>query len=173
MKKSIIVALAEKGAIGRGNELLVHLRSDLKRFKEVTMGHPMIMGRNTFLSIGKPLPGRTTIVVTSNPGAFKEAYSNLLAVSSLQEAFDAAAKAVGGDHCFIVGGASIYSQCIALADDLDITRVEASFPDADAFFPPVDEQIWEMSCKSESLEEIPHGLSSPVKFHFEKWSRKL
>lgn len=139
MKISIIVAKASNNVIGKDNELVWRLSSDLKRFKYLTTGHCIIMGRKTYDSIGKPLPNRTSIVVTKNrdfslpPGHF--------VVHSLEEAVQVAI-GTGQDLAFIIGGAEIYSQSMEIADELIITEVHAD-PDGDAFFPEIDQDRWE------------------------------
>lgn len=180
MKKIVIVALANDNAIGAGNDLLVHLSADLKRFKAVTMGHPVIMGRRTFESIGKALPGRTNIVVTSNPDDFMQQYgsqplagnSKLFAVRDLPMAFSLSSTCDGSDTCFITGGASIYQQCIDMVDELDITRVCKDCPEAEKFFPAIAVEKWKMAEAGEWMEEVDKKSTSVLKFRFERWIRK-
>ncbi len=136
MKISIIVAVASDGSIGINNGLLWHLPGDLKRFKETTIGHTIIMGRNTYLSLPQgSLPNRRNIVVsTSMPsGEGIEIYS------SLQTAINAVKEE---EEVFIIGGAKLYETALPYADRLYLTRVEASFPMADTFFPEVDFTEW-------------------------------
>lgn len=122
--------------IGRDNRLPWHLSADLKHFKQITMGKPIIMGRKTHESIGKPLPGRTNIVVTGNP-----AYPapGCVVVNSLQGAIDAAQDA---DEVMIIGGARLYEQAMPLAHRIYLTQVEAAF-EGDAWFPLADWDEWE------------------------------
>lgn len=132
---SMISAIACKDrAIGKDNALLWHIPEDFKHFKDLTNGHVMIMGENTFKSIGKALPGRTSIVLSLTPGF---APAGCFVVGSIDEAL-----AIGREHeqeeIFIIGGASIYKQFIALADRLYLTLVEGDF-EADTFFPEYDE----------------------------------
>lgn len=135
---SLIAAIGKKRELGRGSALLWRIPEDLKRFKSLTTGHPVVMGRKTFESIGRPLPARTNIVVTRDekwqvPGA--------LATHSLGEALEEARQAPGGGlpaqagETFIIGGAQIYEQALPFADRLYLTLIEAEASDADAFFP--------------------------------------
>lgn len=132
---TIIAAIANKNALGKNNDLIWHLPADLKRFKKTTSGHHIIMGRNTFESIGKPLPNRTTVIITRNKN-----YKVLgcVVVHSLKEALEVAKT---DDSPFIIGGAQIYEQALSIADRLDITEVHHSF-EADAFFPNIDSNNW-------------------------------
>lgn len=133
---TIIAAIANNNALGKNNDLIWHLPADLKRFKKITSGHHIIMGRNTYESIGKPLPNRTTIIITRN-NEYKA--DGCIIVNSIDEALST----VNNDeNVFIIGGAQIYEQAIALADTLDITEVHADF-DADVFFPKIDVAVWE------------------------------
>lgn len=136
-KLTIIVAAGENNAIGKNNDLIWHLSEDLKRFKSLTSGHHIIMGRKTFESFPKPLPNRTHIVITRQSD-YDVPYG-VITVSSLADAIDAAKSDI---QPFIIGGGEIYKQALPLADKLEITRVHASFPEADTFFPEIDEAIW-------------------------------
>lgn len=127
---NIICALAENNAIGKDNQLLWHIPEDLKRFKGITTGHPVIMGRKTRESIGRPLPNRTNIVVSQSLKATKGGYIS----SSLENAIKFAKQQEGGDQVFIIGGGEIYQQSLPLADKLYLTVVKGSF-NADTFFP--------------------------------------
>lgn len=127
---SLIAAIDDKRGIGKQNKLPWHLHEDLVRFKEITKGHTVIMGRNTFESIGKPLPDRKNIVITSDPQFRAEGVE---IVNSVEDAFE---KAKG--DVFVIGGASIFSQTIGLADKLYITQVEGDFG-CDTFFPDYSE----------------------------------
>ena len=135
---TIIAAIANENALGKDNDLIWHLPADLKRFKKVTSGHHILMGRNTFESIGKPLPNRTTVIITRN-NDYKA--DGCIVVDSIEKAIEVAKN---DEHIFIIGGAQIYKQVIEnnLADELDITQVHHSF-DADVFFPEIDLNIWE------------------------------
>lgn len=127
---SLIAAIQKKGrGIGFKNELLFRISDDLKRFKALTTGHPIIMGRKTFDSIGKPLPNRTNIVVTHNPALHIE---GITFCSSTEEALEKA-RALDTE-IFVIGGGEIYNQALPFADQLHLTIVDADFP-ADTFFP--------------------------------------
>lgn len=139
MKLSVIVAIAADRAIGRGGDLLFHISADLKRFKAITMGHPIIMGRKTFESCPKgPLPGRHNIVVTRSQDYRHE---GVTVVHSLEDAI-ATAEADGADEAFVIGGSQIYSQALPVADRMYLTEIDATAPDADTFFPAIDTDIW-------------------------------
>lgn len=134
---TVIAAIAENNALGKNNDLIWHLPADLKRFKKITTGHHLIMGRKTFESIGKALPNRTTIIITRNKDYFKE---GCLIANSLEEAIEILKNE---QHICIVGGEQIYRLALEkkLVDTLDITRVHHVF-EADAFFPEIDKSIW-------------------------------
>ena len=139
MMLSIIAAVAENGMIGRGGELPWRLSADLKRFKSLTMGHAVIMGRKTWESIGRPLPGRRMIVVTRQPDYTADGAE---VAGDLPAACGLAEKA-GDDEAFIIGGGEIYRQALPLAHRLHITRVHAKV-DGDAYFPKVDLNQWRL-----------------------------
>jgi len=140
---SIIVAIAENDAIGKDNQLLWHISEDLKRFKRLTAGHKVIMGRNTYLSLPfRPLPKRTNIVITDDPD---EVFEECEMAFSIDEAMQ---KCGPDEECFIIGGASIYNQFMPLADKLYITRVHKAF-EGDTFFPEIDNKEWQLEEKSE------------------------
>lgn len=137
---TIIAAIAKDNALGKNNDLIWHLPADLKRFKKITSGHHIIMGRNTYESIGKPLPNRTTIIITRNKNYKAD---GCIITHSLEEAI----KASSQDRTpFIIGGAQIYNEAIKIADQLDITEVHNAF-EADAFFPKIDKTIWTESSR--------------------------
>jgi len=136
LKRSLVVAVARNGVIGRDNALPWRLPADLAHFKKVTMGHPVVMGRRTYESIGKPLPGRQNIVVTHN-----RAYSapGCTIVGSLDEAWRAAGSA---DEVCIIGGTTLFEETLPIADVIHFTQVEADV-DGDTFFPPFDRSQWQ------------------------------
>ncbi|MDD4821600.1 MAG: dihydrofolate reductase [Bacteroidales bacterium] len=141
---SIIVAIAQENAIGAGNRLLCHLSDDLKRFKRLTTGHTVIMGRNTFDSLPNgPLPNRKNIVLTSRPQSLPE---GCVAVTSLEEAIACTNKE---EELFIIGGASVYKQALPLADKLYLTIIHHSFAEADTFFPEIDFSQWQLTASEE------------------------
>lgn len=132
-----IVAIAADGAIGRQGELLCHLPADMKHFKEVTMGHSIIMGRKTFESFPRrPLPGRQNIVITRNSGW---QYPGVTVAHDLNEAIAAAET----DTVFIIGGAQIYELALPLVDVLHLTRIHARWASADVFFPALNMDEWQ------------------------------
>tara|TARA_R110002096_G_scaffold49108_4_gene129930 strand:- start:1494 stop:2408 length:915 start_codon:yes stop_codon:yes gene_type:complete len=133
---TMIVAAAENNAIGKGNQLIWHLSDDLKRFKSLTNGHHIIMGRKTFESFPKQLPNRTHVVITRQPDY--RAPDGVIVVHSLEDAIDAAKNDV---QPFIIGGGQIYKQAMSLADKIELTRVHGNF-EADTFFPKIDSAVW-------------------------------
>ena len=140
---SLIAAIAENGVIGRDGRLPWRLSADLRRFKALTMGYPLIMGRRTWDSIGRPLPGRTSIVVTRQT-RFETPFADLRIVHTWDGALQAAAAAPGGDKlAFVIGGAEIYSAALQHATRLFLTRVLADV-DGDAYFPPVNAREWSL-----------------------------
>ncbi|HHZ10174.1 MAG TPA: dihydrofolate reductase [Rhizobiales bacterium] len=153
MHVAIYVAVAENGVIGRDNGLPWRLSSDLKRFKAGTMGKPIVMGRKTFESIGKPLPGRLNIVVTRDPGY---RFEGIEVAGSLEDALALARVRgrcmAGADEICVVGGADIYRQALPIADRLYVTHVLDDI-DGDARFPPIDPGLWSLV----SSEDIPAG----------------
>lgn len=133
---SVIVALGENNEIGKDNQLLWHISDDLKRFKKITSGHAVVMGRNTFLSLPvRPLPNRRNIILTDTP---EERFEGCETVSSVEEAMYMIAEE---EEAFIIGGGSIYKQFMKHADKLYLTRVHASF-DADTYFPSINYDEW-------------------------------
>ncbi len=144
----LLAAISENGVIGRGNGLPWRLKSDLQHFRALTWGKPVIMGRKTYLSIGKPLAGRTTIVV-SRDRAF--AAPGILVAPSLDAALAAArgdALRRGADAIVVAGGADVYAQALPLASRLVITRVHSRV-EGDARFPAIDPDIWRETARSE------------------------
>lgn len=135
---TIIVAAGENNAIGKDNDLIWHLSDDLKRFKSLTNGHHIIMGRKTFESFPKPLPNRTHIVITRQNNY--KVPDGVIVVNNMDDALDAARN---DQQPFIIGGGEIYKQSMSIADKIEITRVHHSFEDADTFFPDIDTSIWE------------------------------
>ena len=148
---TIVVAMGLSNEIGADNQLLWHLPKDLKHFKEITSGHPIIMGRKTYESIGKPLPNRTNIVISRKTDWFEE---GILIVGSIKEAIKFAKKI--DENIFIIGGGNIYQQTIDIADKLEVTLVKTDL-EADTFFPKIDEKIWtktnEQCCEKDEKNE--------------------
>lgn len=151
---TIVVAMGKNREIGVDNKLLWHLPKDLKHFKEITSGHPIVMGRKTYESIGKPLPNRTNIVVSRKKDWFEE---GILIVGSLKEALKFAKKI--DENVFIIGGGNIYEQTIDLVDKLEVTLVDAEL-NADTFFPKIDEKIWRKT------DEICHEKDEKNNYNF-------
>jgi len=133
-KISLIVALSENHVIGTGNRLPWSLPEDLKRFKRVTMGHPVIMGRKTYESIGRLLPGRENIIITRNKNFSVE---GAIVSSSLEEAYEKASTSPGSEEVFVIGGGEIFSLALPHADKLYLTWVHKKIP-GDAHFPEID-----------------------------------
>jgi len=151
---TIVVAMGERNEIGSDNQLLWNLPKDLKHFKDLTSGHPIIMGRKTYESIGKPLPNRTNIVVSRKKDWFQE---GILIVGSIKEAVKFAKKI--DENIFIIGGGNIYEQTMEIADRLEVTLVRAHL-EADTFFPKIDDKIWRKT------DEICHGKDEKNEYDF-------
>ena len=149
MKISIVAAIAQNYAIGLNNQLIWHLPDDLQFFKKTTLNASIIMGRKTFDSIGKALPKRTNIIISSNPDFHAPA---CIVVKNLE---DAIAKA-DSNEVFIVGGASIYEQSMPIADKLYITHVHHTFK-ADTFFPVIDPKIWKVTSSEDHFKDEKHA----------------
>lgn len=161
---TIIAAIAQNNALGKNNDLIWHLPADLKHFKELTTGNYMIMGRKTYESIGKPLPNRTTIIVSRNKDYFQE---GCLVASSLEDAIQLCKHQ---DVTFIVGGEQIYKQTLEkdLVDTLNITLVHQKF-EADAFFPEIEPKIWEEI----SREDFKADEKNKFDYSFIKYQKKI
>ena len=162
----LVAAVADNGVIGRDNAMPWRLSSDLKRFKAITMGKPVVMGRKTYLSIGKALPGRTNIVVSRDPGF---AAPGVLVAGDLDAALTAArgdALRRGADAIIVIGGTDIFAQCMPLADRLEITHVHAR-PHGDTYFPPIDETRWRAVARSEH----PAGPRDEASFAYVSYVR--
>jgi dihydrofolate reductase len=158
---SLIAAVGRNGAIGAGNALPWRLSSDLKHFKALTMGKPVVVGRKTFISIGRPLPGRRMIVVTRNktwahPG-----------VEVAHDIDEAVALLAGADEAFVAGGGEIYEQMIARADRLYITEVDLA-PEGDTRFPPIDPALWRETKRQPGVR----GARDEADFVFVEYERR-
>jgi len=129
---SMIAAIGINRELGQGNELIWKIPNDLKRFKELTEGHPIIMGRKTYESIGRVLPNRTNIIVSRDP---EYKIEEGIVVNSIEQGLDVAKNEPGSEEVFIIGGAQVYSLGIKFADRLYLTKINAQAPKADAFFP--------------------------------------
>jgi dihydrofolate reductase len=141
---TLVAARARDGAIGRGNALPWHLPEDLRHFKATTLGHPIVMGRRTFESIGRPLPGRRTIVVSRDAAWTHDGCER---AGSLDEAL---ALAAGAPEVFVVGGGQLYATAMPRADRLIVTDVEIDV-DGDVFFPPIDPARWRLAAREEAV----------------------
>lgn len=161
---SIIVAASENNAIGREGELLWTLPNDMKFFKNTTWGLPAIMGRKTYESLGKLLPGRINIVITRQAGWHAE---GAMVAKDLEEALLKAAE-TNCKEIFIIGGGEIYKQSMAFTDRIYLTRVHHSFKDADAFFPEIDENTWELK----SNEDFDFDGKHAYAYSFQVWEKK-
>ncbi len=162
MKLSLIVATAHNNVIGRNNELPWHLPQDLKYFKSVTLGKPIIMGRKTFESIGKPLPGRTNIVVTRQKNWN---FAGVLVAKSVEEALEIgqqfrAEQNSLTDEIMVIGGAEIYRHALAVADRVYQTKIDAKIDGGDAHFPELPPAQWKL------IYELPGDSDANLKHSF-------
>lgn len=158
---TLVVAKSDNQVIGRDNQLIWKLSSDLKRFKQLTSGHPIIMGRKTFESIEKALPNRRNIVITKNKNWNSE---GIEVVHSLEEALK---KAKSLDSTiFIIGGGTIYEQSISLADAIEVTEVHAVF-EGDAYFPEIDNRTW----KEVNRENFSKDEKNEFNYSFVRYER--
>jgi dihydrofolate reductase len=139
---SIIVAIANNNAIGKDNQLLWHLPEDLQYFKRTTMGKPIVMGRKTFESIGRPLPGRLNIVITRQQDWQHDGVKVVHTINDALRLAEAQSMIDGINEMMVIGGAEIYKTALSQADKLYVTRVDAVI-DGDAFFPEIDQTVWQ------------------------------
>jgi dihydrofolate reductase len=160
---SLVVAAAENNAIGKNNQLLWHLPNDLKFFKNITWAGVVIMGRKTFESVNKPLPGRLNIVVTGNAAWTA---GGVLVANDLHQAI-ALAEKENFKEISIIGGGEIYKQAMPLADIIFMTRVHTSI-DGDTYFPEIHTNYWTLIEKNDFLKDEKHAYD----YSFEKWERK-
>jgi dihydrofolate reductase len=158
---TIIAAIAKNNALGKNNQLIWHLPADLIRFKKTTLHHYVIMGRKTFESLNKPLPNRTTVIVTRNKNYKAD---GCIVVHSLKDALEVSKNE---ENIFILGGAKIYEQAIKVADVLDITLVHYKF-EADVFFPEIDKTIW----KENSRQDFKADEKNKYDYSFVTYTRK-
>ena len=157
---SIIAAIGQNNALGKDNQLIWHLPADLKRFKKVTSGHHVIMGRKTFESLGKPLPNRTTIIISRDKNYHAD---GCIIVNSLAEAIEVAQN---DENPYILGGAEIYRQSMDIADVLDLTFVHQTF-EADVYFPEIDKNTWKETFREDHLKDDKNKFD----FSFVKYER--
>lgn len=167
MKLAIVVAAAKNGVIGRNNQLPWHLPEDLKYFKAITLGKPIIMGRKTYESIGKPLPGRTNIVVTRNKGW--SAAEGVIVTNSFEHALAEAQTVLGNDvqpfnEVMVIGGAEIYRSALRLADRIYLTRVDLE-PEGDATFGHLKDDDWVLESR------IAGDAAAPIAHEFLVYAR--
>jgi dihydrofolate reductase len=149
---TMLVATDERGAIGRAGGLPWHLPADLKRFKALTMGKPIVMGRKTWQSIGRPLPGRLNVVISRQPGL---AVAGATVVPTLDDALAAAGDV---DEVCIIGGAEIYRLALPLAKRIHLTRIHATVP-ADTFFPELDPAQWQEVSREDHPADERHAYA--------------
>ena len=164
MTISLVVAASENNAIGKNNQLIWHLPNDLKFFKNTTWGFPVIMGRKSFESVNKPLPGRTNIVITTNPDWKAE---TVIVVNNLKDAIQKAAE-TNSKQIFIIGGGEIYKQSMDIADSIYITRVHVDV-EGDTFFPVIDESKWKLTSNQDFEADEKHAYS----YSFQIWEKIL
>jgi dihydrofolate reductase len=160
-KVTLIAALGKNNELGKNNDLIWHLPADLKRFKKLTTGHHIIMGRKTFESIGKPLPNRTSIIITRDKNYKHE---GCLIANSLDHAIDMVKK---DEMPYIIGGAQIYNQALKIATNLEITYVHQEF-EADVFFPKIDLTIWKETARELHKADEKHDYD----YSFVSYKRK-
>ncbi len=159
---SLVVAAAENNAIGKNNQLLWHLPNDLKFFKNTTWAGVVIMGRKTFESVNKPLPGRLNIVITSNPNW---QFETVKTAKSLEQAIEIA-MAENFKEIFVIGGGEIYKQSMHLANTIYLTRVHTSI-DADTFFPDFNKNDWQLVSRTDFSADEKHAYD----YSFERWEK--
>lgn len=154
---SLIVAAAENGVIGRQGQLPWRLPADLQHFKALTLGHPLVMGRRTFDSIGRALPGRPNLVLTSRAGW--RAPAGVLVAHSLPEALALAVAQPGGEEICVIGGGEIYRQALPAADVVHLTEVHTTVPDGDAFFPTLSPTEWREETRQRHPADERHAVA--------------
>lgn len=169
MEKCIIAAVADNGAIGKDNDLLWHIAEDMKYFRRTTTGNPVVMGYRTFLSIGRPLPKRENIVISTRP--WTDVPEGVIVAGSLEEAYSSAEKVrVEETHgeakkIFIMGGGETYRKALPTADKLYITHVHTAIEDADTFFPVIDPAIWEVESSTSTATDPETGYTYEFKVY--------
>ena len=157
----MIAAAAENNALGKNNELVWHLPNDFKRFKSLTSGHHIIMGRKTFESFPKPLPNRTHIIITRSK---EYAHEGCIVVNSMEEAIAACPQE---EDIFIIGGGEIYQLGLPFADKIELTRVHHTF-DADAFFPNIEPEKWTLELAEKHLKDDKHQFDYTYQTYLKK-----
>ncbi|MGZ8199617.1 MAG: dihydrofolate reductase [Methylosarcina sp.] len=162
MKITLIVAMTSDRVIGLKNKMPWHLPADLKRFRKITMGSPILMGRKTFESIGKPLPGRTNIIISRNP-EYRQA--GCLVFNDLEKAIKAGCQLAG--EIFVIGGSDLYEATLPMARTLYLTEIKKDFP-GDTFFPEIDPDEW----TEQEREDIRNDPTAGFDYSFLKWVRR-
>lgn len=160
MEKCIIAAVADNGAIGKDNDLLWHIAEDMRYFRRTTTGNPVVMGYRTFLSIGRPLPNRENIVISSRP--WDGVPEGVKVAGSLEEAYSLKKEE---RKIFIMGGGETYRKALPTADRLFITHVHAVIDDADIFFPVIDPAIWEVESADPAATDPETGYTYEFKVY--------
>ena len=163
MTLSLIAAIGKNNELGKNNSLLWNLPKDMEHFRETTRGHAVIMGRKTFESIGKPLPNRRNIIITRDTAYSHE---DIEVVHSVSEALSLFGKS--DEEVFVIGGAEIYIQAITKANKLYITSVDASFHDADTFFPFIDENVWKKVKSIKHPKDAIHSYNIEIQEYMKK-----
>ncbi|MEM4994750.1 dihydrofolate reductase [Priestia sp. SB1] len=166
MSISLIVAADERGAIGVNNQLLCKLKGDLKYFKEKTKNHTVVMGRNTYESIGKPLPNRTNIVLTSD--VHYDPDEEVYTYNSLSELMNDYNESENDEEVFVIGGSSLYELFLPIADTVYLTRIHHTFDNADTFFPTMNMDEW----KRVSYEVRYEDADNDYDYTFYTYKRK-
>ncbi|NHN77804.1 dihydrofolate reductase [Azotobacter chroococcum] len=162
---ALIAAVAANGVIGRDNKMPWHLPADLRHFKASTLGKPIVMGRKTWDSLGRPLPGRLNLVVSRQPGLALEGAETFASLEAALSRADAWGRAQGAGEIMLIGGAQLYAQALPLAERLYLTRIDLA-PQGDACFPAWDSADWRLA----SREEHPATAEAPG-HAFEVWER--
>lgn len=161
---SFIWAMDNNQVIGNNNELPWHLPADLQYFKRVTMGHPIVMGRKTFESIGRPLPGRENIIITRNPAYTNE---NCTVIHSVDELLQYCQKNAEEEY-FVIGGAELFQQLLPYADRLYVTKIHEQFV-GDTFFPPIDLNDWKLNSREKGQKDD----KNPYDYEFLMFTKQL
>jgi dihydrofolate reductase len=164
---ALVVAVAENGVIGGDNRLLWHLRTDLRHFRSLTLGRPVVMGRKTYDSIGRPLPGRETIILTRDPNFAAEGVAVAHDLADAVRTAEEAAGRLGADAIMVAGGSEIFALALPLAARIHLTEVKAA-PAGDRFFPPVDPKLF----RETRRESHPAGPEDDHPFTFVDYERR-
>lgn len=157
----LIAAVSENNALGKNNELIWHLPNDFKRFKTLTSGHYIIMGRKTFESFPKPLPNRTHVIITRQKDYLAK---DCIVVDSIEKALESCPK---NEDVYVIGGGEIYKQSLPFIDKIEITRVHGTF-EADTFFPVIDMELWIKTNSEFNPKDEKHSFD----YSFDTYTRK-